>query len=85
METKLSTKGRVVLPVQIRRKLGLRAGDVLDTRVEGGRIVFTPRRARSLKVNIVVNPLTGLPVLSAGSEAPPLKSKQVREVLYEFP
>jgi AbrB family looped-hinge helix DNA binding protein len=85
METKLSTKGQVVLPVHIRRKLGLRTGDPLDTQVEGGRIVLTPRKTRSRKVSIVVDPVTGLPVLSAGTEAPLLSSKQVREILSEFP
>ncbi len=85
METKLSTKGQIVLPVQIRRRLGLRTGDPLDTRVEGGRIVLTPRRARSRKVRIVADPVTGLPVLSAGPEAPQLSSKQVQEILSEFP
>jgi AbrB family looped-hinge helix DNA binding protein len=85
METKVSTKGQVVLPVQVRRKLGLRTGDPLDTKVEGGRIVLTPRRARSGKVSIVVDPVTGLPVLSAGPNAPELSSKQVREILAEFP
>jgi AbrB family looped-hinge helix DNA binding protein len=85
METKLSTKGQVVLPVQIRRKLGLHPGDPLDTQVEGGRIVLTPRKSRSRSVRIVVDTVTGLPVLSAGSEAPPLTSKQVREILSEFP
>jgi AbrB family looped-hinge helix DNA binding protein len=85
METKLSTKGQVVLPVQIRRKLGLRAGDPLDTQVESGRIVLTPRRARSRKVIIEVDPITGLPVLSAGSDAPLLSSEQVREIISEFP
>jgi len=82
---KLSTKGQIVLPVQIRRKLGLRTGDPLDIQVEGGRIVLTPRRARSRKVIIVVDPVTGLPVLSAGPEAPQMSSKQVREILSEFP
>jgi AbrB family looped-hinge helix DNA binding protein len=85
METKVSTKGQVVLPIQIRRKLGLRTGDPLDTKVEGGRIVLTPRRTRSGKVKIVVDPITGLPVLSAGPNAPVLSSKQVREILSEFP
>jgi AbrB family looped-hinge helix DNA binding protein len=85
METKLSTKGQVVLPVQIRRKLGLRTGDPLDTEVEGGRIVLTPRKTRSRRVSIEVDPVTGLPVLSAGSDAPLLSSKQVREILSEFP
>ncbi len=47
MQTRVSTKGQVVLPSPIRRKLGLRAGDPLNADVEGGRIVLTPRRTRS--------------------------------------
>jgi bifunctional DNA-binding transcriptional regulator/antitoxin component of YhaV-PrlF toxin-antitoxin module len=74
-----------VLPIQIRRKLGLRSGDPLATQVEGGRIVLTPRKSRSRKVSIITDPVTGLPVLSAGTDAPSLSSKQVREILIEFP
>lgn len=85
METRISTKGQVVLPGLIRRKLGLRAGDPLDAKVESGRIVLTPRRSRPRKAKIQVDPLTGLPVLSAGPEALPLSSKQVGEILSEFP
>jgi AbrB family looped-hinge helix DNA binding protein len=85
METKISTKGQVVLPGQIRRKLGLRTGDPLDARVECGRIVLTPRSTRSREVSIVIDPITGLPVLSAGPEAPVLSSKQVYEILSDFP
>ena len=76
MKMKLLTGGRVVLPVQIRRKLGLRTGDSLDTRVEDGRIVLTPRRDRSRKASIVVDPVARHSVLSAGSDAPLLSNKQ---------
>ena len=41
MQIKVSTKGQVVLPSPIRHTLGLRPGDPLDAKVEGGRI---PRR-----------------------------------------
>ena len=85
METKISTKGQVVLPVIVRRQLGLRAGDPLDARVEGESIVLTPRRKRSRKVKIVIDPITGLPALSAGPDAPQLSSEQVSEILSEFP
>jgi len=83
MQTRVSTKGQVVLPSPIRRQLGLRTGDLLDANVEGGRIVLTPRRTRSLKVRILLDPITGLPVLSAGPDAPALTSKQVRQILSE--
>jgi AbrB family looped-hinge helix DNA binding protein len=85
METKVSTKGQVVLPSRIRNKLGLRPGDLLDARVEGGRIVLTPRKIRSKKASIIIDPITGLPVLSAGPNAPTLTSKQVDEILSTFP
>ena len=85
MQTKVSTKGQVVLPSPIRHKLGLRPGDPLDAKVERGRIVLTPRRTRSKKVSILVDSETGLPVLSAGSDAPLLSSKQVEEILASFP
>lgn len=85
MQTRVSTKGQVVLPNPIRRTLGLRAGDPLDAKVEGGRIVLTPRRTRSQKVKILRDPITGLPVLSGGPDAPVLSSKQVQEILSEFP
>jgi AbrB family looped-hinge helix DNA binding protein len=85
METKLSTKGQVVLPSRIRNKLGLRPGDPLDASVEGGRIVLTPRKKRSRKVRIIKDPITGFPVLTAGPNAPILTSKEVDEILSTFP
>jgi len=85
MQTKLSTKGQVVLPSAIRRKLGLRAGDPLEASVEGGRIVLSPRRGRLRKPRIVADPITGLPVLVVDPSAPPLTSEQVGEILPSFP
>lgn len=85
METKLSTKGQVVLPGSVRRKLGLQAGDLFDTEVRDGRVILTPRKRRSRKAKIIVDQLTGLPVLTAGPEAAPLTSLHVQEILTEFP
>lgn len=85
METKLSTKGQVVLPGPIRRQLGLQPGDSLEARVQAGDVLLTPRRRRSRQVRIVVDRITGLPVLSAGPEAPVLTGRQVHEILSEFP
>jgi len=85
METKLSRKGQIVLPGAIRRRLGLQPGDLLDVKVHAGRVVLTPRKKRILKGTRLVDPITGLPVLSAGVGAPHLSSKQVREILAEFP
>ena len=85
MVTTVSTKGQVVVPSRIRRKLGLQAGDSLEARVEGQRIVLTPRKPRSRKARITRDPLTGLPVLTAGTKAPKLTTVEVREILADFP
>lgn len=85
MQTTVSTKGQVVLPGPLRRKLDIRAGDPLEANIENGRIVLTPRRKRAHRVKIVKDPITGLPVLSAGADAPTLTSKEVEEILTNFP
>jgi len=85
MRTRISTKGQVVIPRAIRDKLELRPGDFLETRVEGDNIVLTPARARFRKGRIIRDSLTGLPVLSLGRNAPRLTSKQVAEILADFP
>jgi AbrB family looped-hinge helix DNA binding protein len=85
MQTRVSTKGQVVLPGPLRRRLGIRAGDPLDAEIEAGSIVLTPLEKRSHKGKIIADPVTGLPVLSAGAEAPVLSSKEVEEILANFP
>jgi AbrB family looped-hinge helix DNA binding protein len=85
MRTKVSTNGRVVLPHKFLKQLGLRAGAVLDVKIEGGSIVLTPARARRQKAKIVIDPITGLHVLTAGPGAPILTNEQVRKMLANFP
>lgn len=85
MQTKVSTKGQVVLPGPLRRRLDIRPGDPLDANIENGRIVLTPRRKRPHTVKLTTDPSTGLPVLSAGPNAPSLSSKEVEEILANFP
>lgn len=86
MATRISTKGQVVIPSAIRRRLGLRAGDALDVKAEGERIVLTPqkKRARS-KAKIVIDPVSGLPAVTLGPGAPVLTSEEVNEILTDFP
>ena len=85
MQTKVSTKGQIVIPGPVRRRLGIRAGDPLEVDVEAGRIVLTPCEERSREAKIIADPATGLPVLSAGADAPVLSSKDVEEILANFP
>jgi len=85
MQTKVSTKGQVVLPGPLRRRLDIRSGDPLDINIVDGRIILTPRKQRSGRVKLTIDPVTGLPVLSAGRQAPQLSSKEVDEILANFP
>jgi AbrB family looped-hinge helix DNA binding protein len=85
MQTKVSTKGQVVLPHALRRQLDIRAGDNLYAEVKNGRIVLTPRNHRQHRVQFITDPVTGFPALSAGPEAPPLTSKEVTEILRTTP
>ncbi len=85
MQTRVSTKGQIVLPGPLRRKLDIRAGDPLEISVEEGRIVLTiPKRTRA-KARIIQDPITGFPVIDAGPDTPILTNEMVRELLTDFP
>jgi AbrB family looped-hinge helix DNA binding protein len=85
MQTRVSTKGQIVLPGPLRRRLGIRAGDPLEVRIEAGCIVLTPQKKPLQKAKIVTDSITGLPVLSLDNDAPVLSSKDVEEILSNFP
>ena len=85
MQTRVSTKGQIVLPAPIRRKLGIRAGDPLDIAVESDRIVLAPPAKKRYRARIIKDPETGLPVIDVGPDAPVLTSEMVRELLTDFP
>lgn len=74
-----------MLPGPLRRRLGIREGDRLDAAIEAGRIVLTPAIRRPRKVRILTDPVTGLPVLDAGSDSQKMTSREVREILASFP
>jgi AbrB family looped-hinge helix DNA binding protein len=85
METKISTKGQVVLPGPIRRKLGLRTGDPLERKGGGWTHCVDATKHARPESKYCRRPITGLPVLSAGPDAQLLSSKQVYEILSDFP
>ena len=85
MQTKVSTKGQIVLPQPLRRRLDIRAGDTLDIALEKDRIVLTAPKRKHFTARIIEDPITGLPVIDAGTDAPVLTSKMVRELLVDFP
>jgi AbrB family looped-hinge helix DNA binding protein len=85
MQTKVSTKGQIVLPAPLRRRLGIRAGDPLNISIEKDRIVLTAPKRKHFKARIIEDPVTGFPVLYAGPDAPVLTNEMVRELLADFP
>ena len=85
MQTLVSTKGRVVVPARIRHGLGVRPGDQFEISIEEDRIVLTPSQKPNNEGRIIEDPITGLPVLDLGPDAPTLSSEMVRELLVDFP
>jgi AbrB family looped-hinge helix DNA binding protein len=89
MTTKLSSKGQIVLPASLRRKLSLQAGDPLDITLEdnakGARIVIAPRRRKREKWKMVTDPITGWPALKGPSGTPKFTTEKVKELLADFP
>ena len=85
MQTKVSTKGQIVLPGPLRRRLNIRAGDALDIDVEKDRIVLTQASKPKYEARIVEDPVTGFVALDLGPDAPTLTSEMVKEILSDFP
>ena len=75
MQTKVSTKGQVVLPWPLRRRLDIRAGDQLDANIEDGSIVLTPRKKRAHRARLVTDPVTGATGAERGPKGADVKQQ----------
>jgi len=89
MTTTVSSKGQVVLPAALRRKLALKAGDALQIRLESAdgeqRIVIQRKPGKRFRMRIIKDPITGWPVMKGPSGTPKLTSAMVKEMLVDFP
>jgi AbrB family looped-hinge helix DNA binding protein len=85
MQTRVSTKGQIVIPGPLRRRLDIRAGDTLDIAVEKDRIVLTQASKPKYEARLVKDPITGFLAIDLGADAPTLTSEMVRELLTDFP
>jgi AbrB family looped-hinge helix DNA binding protein len=85
MQTRVSTKGQIVIPGPLRRRLDIRAGDTLDIAVEKDRIVMTQASKPKYEARLVKDPVTGFLAIDLGPDAPTLTSEMVRELLTDFP
>ncbi|MBK9215476.1 MAG: AbrB/MazE/SpoVT family DNA-binding domain-containing protein [Chloracidobacterium sp.] len=81
----MSENGKVVLPASLRKKLGIKDGDKLTANSLNGNIVLSPKRKPKFETRIITSPITGLPVLTSGPNAPTLTSEMVAELLSDFP
>ncbi|MDP0495936.1 MAG: AbrB/MazE/SpoVT family DNA-binding domain-containing protein [Verrucomicrobiota bacterium JB024] len=80
METIVSSKGQVVIPAALRRKLKLKPGDRLDIREETDGILMRPMG--SARGNFVHKPGRKHPILSIGNRAT-IRSAEVEDILNE--
>ncbi len=82
-------EGSLALPESVRTRMDLHAGDLVDVHFEGGqdaeRLVLTLVKHQKPEGRIIEDPLTGLPVLDFGPDAPELTNEQVLEMLADFP
>lgn len=85
METTLSTKGQIVVPREIRQKLGLGPGAKLSTRIVDGAILLTPVERKPTSRRLVRDRATGLMVTGKSPGGRVVTSDTVRAILADFP
>jgi len=78
MTTTLSSKGQVVIPLEIRKRLGLPEGAVISCEIEDGRIILDPNPGVQ-KAHLAEE--KGRPVLVAPPGAPEMSPELVKDIL----
>ena len=84
MTAKLSSKGQVVLPKQVRMRLQLRAGTQFACKVQGSSIVLTPQTITTEQPRLFSDPKTGLRITKSPREKQ-VTSEDVRAAMLDFP
>jgi hypothetical protein len=85
MKTRVSTKVRLFFQARFAVVWAFaQAIPSMPTSRLGG-IILTPLKNHPHKLKTITDPVTSLPVLSAGPGAPVLRSKDVEEILANFP
>lgn len=84
MEARVSSKGQLVLPSRVRRKLGIVAGDSLVVRVERGNVVLSTKGKRPRRARLATSRWTGLPVIEVSAQAGSVTSEVVEQLLGEL-
>lgn len=81
-KTVLSSKGQIVIPLQVRKTLDLRVGDEFDCTVVEGRIVLEPLGVGGATIEVEKD---GFPALNAPDGAPEMTPDTVKAILRDFP
>ena len=84
MMSRLSSKGQIVLPKQVRNRLHLRPGARLACEIKDGAIVLTPEHPVTERPKSIVDPKTGLRITKSPA-ATQVSSADVRAALLDFP
>lgn len=79
-KTTLSTKGQVVIPKQIREKLGLTPGTILKIRLEGKSIILEPITEPPNEIFIEAGPDVTEPILKEAKSS----SDKTRKLLKDL-
>jgi AbrB family looped-hinge helix DNA binding protein len=79
---RLSTKGQLVIPANVRKRLNLKPGDSVDLRLEGDRLIL---QAQSRPTATLRRGKYRRPVLVAAKGAPPMTTESVNQLLDELP
>ena len=77
MRATVSSKGQIVLPVEVRRRLRLAKGERLSVEVEGNSVVLRPL-AEPRRYQPARHPRSGLPVMVAST--PPRRKVTAAEI-----
>lgn len=80
MTTTLSSKGQVVIPLEIRKRLGLSAGAIISCHLQDGRIVLDPLRDAA-PAHFISD--AEYVALKAPEGAPEMTPERVKEILSE--
>jgi AbrB family looped-hinge helix DNA binding protein len=84
MTTKLSTKGQIVLPKQVRARLQVKPGTTFICKVEGGSIVLTPEHPPAERPKLVRDTKTGLMITKSPTHVK-VSGDDVRTAMMDFP
>jgi len=85
LKTTISSKGQVVLPAEVRRRLGLLPGTEMSVEVQEDQVILEIIGSMPPKFRQGKSPVSGMPVLEITKNRSVLTSEQVEELLMDFP